>query len=227
MKSFHSAGLFALFSIGMSASSLQFTILNTTSVENLGRKSKIWTLAVYIESPRSDIANTGHTPYQTITYPLSSPPNSAVPRRSFAILHTKPGDCPFDLGPWGNFREVMGYSIWEWLLPVKMSPCCDHRSGESAFKLGPVVQRMREEAGLPVPESVSSGKRKRRRHRNSRQDYGAEQSYSQTRRSRQRGVNSSGPDQPQNQDLEMGDRVGEGGLAMGRVIQRPADTVVR
>ena len=46
----------------------------------------------------------------------------------------------------------------DWLLPWRSSPCCDH-SGESAFVLGPVVQRMKEEAGI-IPRER---KKKRRR----------------------------------------------------------------
>jgi palmitoyltransferase len=50
----------------------------------------------------------------------------------------------------------MGYSISDWLLPLKHSPCADHSSSESAFALGPVVTRLKQEAGLipaPAPES--------------------------------------------------------------------------
>jgi palmitoyltransferase len=49
----------------------------------------------------------------------------------------------------------MGYSIIDWLLPLKHSPCADHSSSESAFALGPVVTRLKQEAGLvPAPASV-------------------------------------------------------------------------
>jgi palmitoyltransferase len=50
----------------------------------------------------------------------------------------------------------MGHSIGDWLLPLKQSPCADHSSSESAFALGPVVTRLKQEAGLipaPAPES--------------------------------------------------------------------------
>ncbi|MCJ1383487.1 palmitoyltransferase pfa5 [Xylographa soralifera] len=164
----HSAGLFTLFSVGMSLSSLQFVLLNTTSVENLSRQTKIWTLAVHISRPP---ANPNHKPFQTITYPLTSPPagTPSAPPRTFAILHSKPGENPYDLGYYGNFKSVMGTNIVDWLVPLRYSPCCDHDSGESAFALGPVVQRMREEAGLsPAHNGDGNHKPHRRRRRRSR-----------------------------------------------------------
>ena len=147
----------------MSLSSLQFVLLNTTSVENLSRKVKIWTLAIYI--PR-DIPLPTNKPFQTITYPLtpSTQGASVDPPRTFAILHSKVGENPFDLGPYGNFKDIMGTNFFDWLIPLRYSPCCDHERGESAFALGPVVQRMREEAGIAIPRGEKEKKRRRRRH---------------------------------------------------------------
>ncbi|MCJ1400051.1 hypothetical protein MMC11_003254 [Xylographa trunciseda] len=153
----------------MSLSSLQFVLLNTTSVENLSRKSKIWTLAVHItQSP----ASPNHKPFQTITYPLTPPPpgTPSTSPRTFAILHSQPGENPYNLGYYGNFKSVMGTNFFQWILPLRYSPCCDHDSGESAFALGPVVQRMREEAGLsPTHNGDGTKKRHRRRRRSRRQ----------------------------------------------------------
>ncbi|MCJ1433558.1 palmitoyltransferase pfa5 [Xylographa pallens] len=167
------AGLFTLFSLGMSLSSLQFVLLNTTSVENLSRQTKIWTLAVHISRPPT---NPNHTPFQTITYPLTPSPagTPSAPPRTFAILHSKPGENPYDLGYYGNFKSVMGTNVFDWLIPLRYSPCCDHDSGESAFALGPVVQRMREEAGLSLTHNgfeihkQHRRRRKPRRHSTSR-----------------------------------------------------------
>ena len=173
-----SAGLFTFFSLGMSLSSLQFVFLNTTSVENLSRQTKIWTLAVYMHgSPATPHCK----PYRTITYPLIRPPLGTpfAPSRTFAILHSKPGENPYNLGLYGNFTSVMGNNIFDWLVPLRYSPCCDHESSESAFALGPVVQRMREEAGLHSVQDVGrnyqphgrdtlpaqDGRKRHRRHR--------------------------------------------------------------
>ena len=156
----------------MSLSSLQFVLLNTTSVENLSRKVKIWTLAVYI--PRN-VQLPAHKPFQTITYPLtpSTQGASVDPPRTFAILHSKVGENPFDLGPWGNFKDIMGTNVLDWLFPLRYSPCCDHEHGESAFALGPVVQRMREEAGIAVPRGEKEKKRRRQRHSRSYKNPGS------------------------------------------------------
>lgn len=151
----------------MSVSSLQFALLNTTSVENLSRHVKIWTLAVYIPRPPPP---SNHKPFQTITYPLT-PPHPGVSSsasRIFAILHSKPGENPYDLGYYGNFKTVMGDNLFDWIIPLKYSPCCNHDSRESAFELGPVVQRMRMEAGLVEARSRSEKHRKHHRRRKSR-----------------------------------------------------------
>ncbi|MCJ1293036.1 palmitoyltransferase pfa5 [Xylographa carneopallida] len=163
------AGLFTLFSLGMSLSSLQFVLLNTTSVENLSRQTKIWTLAVHISRPPT---TPNHVPFQTITYPLTPLPagTPSTPSRSFAILHSKPGENPYDLGYYGNFKSVMGTNFFDWVVPLRYSPCCDHDSGESAFALGSVVQRMREEAGLSLTrdEDVNHKHNRQRRRRTRR-----------------------------------------------------------
>ena len=135
----------------MSGSSLDFVFRNSTSIENLS-KARVCTLAVYL--PNLPDPNT-EPRFQTITF---QSPSSASPTRTFAILHSKPGENPYDLGRLCNFKSVMGDRWIDWLLPLRSSPCCDH-SGESAFALGPVVQRMKEEAKIVPVET----RRKRRR----------------------------------------------------------------
>lgn len=197
------SALFTLFSLGMAGSSIQLAIINSTTVENLSRRSKIWFLAVLIprnedgklppppppppQSARSGIAGPRPMPrFQTITYPRppdeeqflihqarsqqgrtsnpastdpssttdtqppTTPPTLPSPQpRTFAILPTQPGENPFDVGPWENMRQVMGYSLSEWLLPMRQSPCADHSSRVSAFKMNTkLVRRLQQEAGL-------------------------------------------------------------------------------
>ncbi|KAI5307782.1 palmitoyltransferase pfa5 [Ascosphaera atra] len=74
-------------------------------------------------------------------------------QRTFAIVRTQPGESPFDLGsPFANFKEVMGYRLWEWFVPWTRSPCQDHSHPECGYRLGPVIDRLRKEYGLePVP----------------------------------------------------------------------------
>ncbi|KAL4941044.1 DHHC palmitoyltransferase-domain-containing protein [Aspergillus oleicola] len=183
------SGFFGLFTFGMTMSSLQLAAMNLTTIENLNRRSAVWTLAIRVPNhvlsqlqPGSGWAPT----FTTITYPLPSippppppthpgapgagtgnfnqqppppppppPPLSNPPlpppveRHTFAILQTQPGENPFDLGfPILNIKQVLGTSILDWFLPLRLSPCAGHTSGESEFAMGPVVTRLRREAGL-------------------------------------------------------------------------------
>jgi palmitoyltransferase len=185
------SALFLLFSLGMAGSSIQLSIINSTTVENLNRRSKVWFLAVLI--PRGEDGTLPPPPppsigrqggitaprFQTITYPRpveeeqflvhqaqrqgrgqsNLPPPAIIPAtapsstvaspRTFAILSTQPGDNPFDIDPRANICEVMGYSLSEWLFPIKPSPCADHGSRVSAFRMnGGLVRRLKEENGL-------------------------------------------------------------------------------
>ena len=155
----------------MTGSSLQFAIVNTTTIENLSRKTIVWTLALYM--PKLPEATPG---FRTISYsagPTSEEANAHTDHpspevRTFAILYTKPGENPFDLGPYKNFVSVMGDYWYDWLLPIKYSPCCNHDRQESEFAMGPVVQRMRREAGIEFPEVVDEKSHRRRRHKRRR-----------------------------------------------------------
>lgn len=174
-------GLFGLFALGMSFSSMQFVLLNTTTIENLSRHSKVWTLAVLI--PKNSL-HPLPPPFHTITYPLgyvgpnqdemARPQTLAVRPRTFAILHSKPGENPWDLGSFRNFKSVMGDHWYDWFLPIRYSPCIHHDRYEAQFETGPVVQRMREETGLaaglaPLNGSLyDEGKPERSRRRRKR-----------------------------------------------------------
>ncbi|KAE8378605.1 DHHC palmitoyltransferase-domain-containing protein [Aspergillus bertholletiae] len=173
--------LFGIFTLGMTLSSVQLAMYNLTTIENLNRRSAVWTLAIRVPKhmlskldPESRWAPT----FRTITYPLPLMPPSTeataehqqypptAEQHVFAILQTLPGENPFDLGSsFKNLQQVLGYSVLDWLLPLKQSPCADHSSLESAFALGPVVQRLRAEAGLEplVAEDGEPSRRKRRR----------------------------------------------------------------
>ncbi len=163
----------------MTMSSMQFVFLNTTTIENLSRRTKVWTLAVLIPS---NAQLPTPLPFNTITYPLgsvdgnrektappASPTSSSTKTRFFAILHSKPGENPWDLGYIKNFRSVMGESWYDWFLPVRFSPCCNHDRDNAQFETGPVVQRMKEDAGLVPPpityKETLPGKRRRRKRR--------------------------------------------------------------
>ena len=161
----------------MTGSSLQFALINTTTIENLSRKTIVWSLAIYMPKPPE-------TPigFRTISfskgttnpdYDISAEEQASGAIKTFAILHTKPGENPFDLGPYQNFKTVMGDYWYDWLLPIKYSPCCNHDRRDGQFAMGPVVRRMRAEAGIASTEEISDEKthrkprrRRRRSHRN-------------------------------------------------------------
>lgn len=144
----------------MSAVTLRLAMLNLTTIENLTRGTKIWTLAILVPPSRGSNFNTegGMTPkFPTVSYsllPASASSNAqnqdSARERVFAILETDQN--PFDLGsPLRNLQQVLGYTVCDWLLPIKLSPCTDHSNPESVYALGPVVQRLKQEAGLEAP----------------------------------------------------------------------------
>ena len=161
----------------MTGSSLQFALVNTTTIENLSRKTIVWTLAIHM--PKLPETPPG---YRTVCFSATTPtPETDVSAeqqasgaiKTFAILHTKPGENPFDLGPWQNFKTVMGDRWYDWLLPIKYSPCCNHDRRDGQFAMGPVVQRMRAEAGIASPEEISDEKTHRKRRRRRRRSHRA------------------------------------------------------
>jgi palmitoyltransferase len=65
-------------------------------------------------------------------------------KRTFAILTTNPGDNPWDLeSRLLNFKTVMGTKAWDWFLPIRESPCCNHEHSESRYALGPTVDLLK------------------------------------------------------------------------------------
>ncbi|CEL02988.1 hypothetical protein ASPCAL04149 [Aspergillus calidoustus] len=207
------SGFFGIFTFGMTLSSLQLAMMNLTTIENLSRRSVVWTLAIRVPNhvlsrlqPGSRWAPT----FRTLSYPLPPvppppppmpsqpgigegypppPPPPTVPpppaadgeQHVFAVLQTLPGENPFDLGsPLRNLQQILGHSVLDWFLPLKHAPCGDHSSLESEFALGPVVARLKREAGLDSPlESNESSptdahsKRKRRRSKHHRRESGS------------------------------------------------------
>ena len=161
----------------MTGSSLQFALINTTTIENLSRRTIVWTLAVHM--PKLPETSTG---FRTVSFSTATLNTGSDARceeqtsgaiKTFAILHTKPGENPFDLGPYQNFKMVMGDHWYDWLLPVRCSPCCDHDRRDGQFAMGPVVQRMRAEAGIASPEELSNEKMHRKPKRRRRQSHKA------------------------------------------------------
>lgn len=149
---------------------------NLTTIENLNRQSAVWTLAIRVPDRILSKFNAQLAPpYRLVSYPLQpEPPGPETPtevpptgkQHVFAILQTSPGENPYDLGsPLKNLQQVLGFTIFDWLLPLKHSPCADHSSLESAFALGPVVTRIKREAGLDPGDTSDPGHRHVKRDR--------------------------------------------------------------
>lgn len=258
------SALFFLFTAGMCGSSLQFVFINSTTIENFSRKSKVWYLAVWVPngalsryhqerrddlrlisyprpreeqfqllgttrdadgdeslasvagnesdqvtSPSRDqtvdankavadniVANTHPLQAPRSTYDPQStslfPPHPAIARttppasrgtddntgasgghgqaqyqpeiRTFAILETAPGANPFDLGAFANFKQVMGQSLFDWLLPLRASPLTDHSDPTGFYQFGRVVRSLRRKAQIDWQgRGGHSGSRRHRR----------------------------------------------------------------
>ena len=200
------SALFFLFGIGMFGSTIQLTYLNTTTVENLSRRSKTHYIAVHLPRPEETIRQNeaaGNPPLRTIDYPrppeeqafilqqhgavpTSSPSSSQPfttappkPQRTFAIIETTPGQNPWVLGPIENLKSVLGDRLIDWFLPIRYSPCTNHDSKFSMYKINPDVLRqiqkttgvvLNHDGGAAVPTTNGTGswgdeRRHRRRER--------------------------------------------------------------
>lgn len=145
----------------MTATSARFLVNNTTNIDALKKSSSMY-LAVKI--PWNSPPN---RKYATITYPLkygsetsnmtdqsrgshikSSRDDQALHR--FAVLATEPGENPWDVGYMGNIKSVMGNNIFEWLLPLQRSPCCNHESMMSDYEIGPLLSTLQRRYGVTM-----------------------------------------------------------------------------
>jgi palmitoyltransferase len=180
----------------MTAGTTQLVLLNITTIENLTHKAKVWQLAVLNPRPETMGSSPSATPKVAPLQVTYGPPaqrqsersptiqsnhrsdasenrlaEASPPLRTFSILKTRPGENPWDLGKFKNFKSVMGDRWWDWFLPIKRSPCCNHDHGESAFLLGTVVDRMRREAGISPTVACDTARTSRpqshRSHRSS------------------------------------------------------------
>lgn len=136
-------------------------------------------------------SNDAPSPYETtITYPLQpAPPRTSTERnsttddrvsepsrtgpalpsssrepRTFAVLRTHSGDNPWDLGPFSNWKQIMGARFVDWFLPIKHSPMCRRDRSDFEYPFGPVVDRLKREAGIPPAISTIRDRKTRRRH---------------------------------------------------------------
>ena len=164
------AAFFGLFAFMMTATSMRYVLLNMTNVDMLGSRSKVYQLAVRVPRGTRSTDN-----FATVTYPLpklelgingeankrsvpstgegqagrpSREVRDGLANRTFAILRTEPGENPWHLGYLRNWKEVMGTTIIDWILPIRKSPCTNHESHESLYPMGRVLSDIRARHGL-------------------------------------------------------------------------------
>jgi palmitoyltransferase len=124
-----------------------FAVVNETTIEDLGKGSHPYYIAVRIDSseiPRSTslVAGEGPPNFWVVPYPFRPRvgPNVDAPQgraeHLYAILKPRSGANPWDLGPYRNWKNIMGDHWWDWFLPLRYSPCTKHDSLESDFLLG-------------------------------------------------------------------------------------------
>ncbi|GAP89966.1 putative palmitoyltransferase PFA5 [Rosellinia necatrix] len=169
------AAFFGLFSFSMSLTSTRYIFLNTTTVDILLFHQRVYQVAVRVpRGTRSDrfgvvvyplpkpeassgdnkrrangLSPTSHSAgEQSDTLPATSRDDLAT--RTFAILDTKPGENPWDLGPWRNWQSVMGTSLLDWMLPIRHSPCANHESQESLYPMNRILDQLRSRYGLSM-----------------------------------------------------------------------------
>jgi palmitoyltransferase len=156
------AAFFGLFTFGMTTVSLQYIFLNLTNVEIIRQKSMVHQLAIRVPQ------HTEPAPYlHIVTYPLQEPGNAVtssnsssrhdnplsardqLATRKFAVVRTQMGENPWDLGPYNNWKSVMGTNMLDWLLPIRKSPCVYEENNESFYKMGPLHGELRARYSLP------------------------------------------------------------------------------
>ncbi|KAF8460330.1 DHHC palmitoyltransferase-domain-containing protein [Kalaharituber pfeilii] len=182
---------FGLFCAGMTTTTTKFILRNTTTIDNISAASKVYQIAIYDPYTSGTSNDTGScdSPYTStvtedgmtnmpsrrersnfsgkrITFPDADPAMlsiGAVPRRTFVIAKTEPGENPWCLeSRMENFKEVMGYRLWEWWLPITDSPSTIRTSGGDSengsfvrggmYKFNPVLMdRLRREFGVGIP----------------------------------------------------------------------------
>ncbi|KAI8963982.1 palmitoyltransferase PFA5 [Daldinia sp. FL1419] len=157
------AAFFGLFTFLMAVTSMRYIFFNMTNVDILGYQSKVYQLAVRVPRGTDSTDN-----FNVVTYPLPRPGEDAngwsngtarpgmdesggstlhirpsvrddLATRTFAILKTEPGENPWDLGKWRNWKSVMGNNVLDWFLPIRRSPCANHESHESFYPMGHVL----------------------------------------------------------------------------------------
>jgi palmitoyltransferase len=155
------SAFFGFFTFGMTCISLRYILLNQTNVDVLRAKSTVHQLAIRVPLDTEPGAQ-----YTLITYPRPEPalspkshssssredppaPRDALATRKFAVVKTQLGENPWELGPYRNWVSVMGTNFFDWLLPIRHSPCVNSENNTSFYEMGPLYDELRTRYSLP------------------------------------------------------------------------------
>ena len=145
----------------MATNSMRYAYLNLTTIDSIDSATCIYYLAIRVSRsvPPSD-------QYRLVTYPTTEATTPARGVHTFAVVRTKEGENPWDLGYFRNWQSIMGNSVIDWLLPIRLSPETTYDSIVSDYPMGKVYSDIRTRYNLPPPREEASRKhhRKRRKH---------------------------------------------------------------
>jgi len=169
------SSLYGFMGLGITARFGSYVLFNLTTVEDLQRGRPSHCFAVRIDSselPRPTRGEGGdgenRPGFFWVRYPFGEEPAAEQQqyrqgeRRNgreangagkemrytyFAILQPRPGANVWDRGWLQNWQSIMGKRPWDWVLPIKRSPCLKH-DDVSDFKLGKDFEEL-ERAYLP------------------------------------------------------------------------------
>jgi palmitoyltransferase len=136
-----------------------FVLVNRTTIEELGKAHPSFSIAVRIspdELPRATqtVGGIGAPTFWAVPYPFRSRtatngPDTPQPKEHlYAILQPRSGANPWDAGYMRNWRNVMGKRVWDWFVPLRLSPCTRHDDPVSDYPLGKDFEDL-EKAFLP------------------------------------------------------------------------------
>ncbi|KAH7130545.1 DHHC palmitoyltransferase-domain-containing protein [Dendryphion nanum] len=148
------AALFFLFTFGMFMTSFYNLSTNQTTIEVMQRD-----FVHYIALRGSSPGSSTFTSDQSVI--ISEIQRSLS--RSFIIVQTEPGTRLWDAGPLANIRSIMGNNVFQWFLPIGISPCLNHTDQRGEFQWGRVAVRLMNEHN-----AGTSYRRSRRRSASSR-----------------------------------------------------------
>lgn len=141
--------MFGLFSIGMATSTTQLIVSNTSTIDTLSAKTKVYQLAIHDPNPPSPGDRQGT---YRVWLPADSPPG--IPQRCYALVKTNPGENPWLLPSlYENFKESLGGGEWwTWfsLWGVRKPGTGGGMEGWYQWNQE-VVGRLRKEAGIRAP----------------------------------------------------------------------------